>query len=186
MSLAKCSLCKGKRKFHAGNGVWIQCPGCTAGKAAATIADAVAARPATDGSPTELRFVVDGDPVGKERARVFSKRMASGKTITRAVTPEKTREYEERVRTCCQAAVLSTRWAWHKDDVFTIMVRIFRRHRRRGPDGSNVLKAIEDACNGYAWTDDALVMEGVFVTQRDPVRPRVEVVIRRHREKEAA
>lgn len=182
MTLAKCNLCKGKRKFNAGNGVWIPCPGCTSGRAAATIADAIAARPATDGTPTELRFVVDGDPIGKERARVFSKTMPSGKTITRAVTPEKTREYEERVRACAQAAVLATKWAWHRQDVFTIILRIFRKHRRKGPDASNVLKAIEDACNGHTWPDDALVMEGAFVMKQDAIRPRVEIVIRRHQE----
>lgn len=188
MTVAKCNLCKGKRKFNAGNGVWIPCPGCTSGRPAATIADAIAARPTSDGTPTEIRFTIEGDPVGKERARVFSRAVPDEKSkkgfrlITRGVTPEKTREYEDRVRSCAQASVLATRWAWSKHDVFTLMVRIFRRHRRKGPDGSNVLKAIEDACNGCTWRDDALVMEGVFVMKRDAIRPRVEVTIRRHQE----
>lgn len=177
-----CSFCNGKRVTTLGPGVEIKCPKCTAGKPIATLADAVAARPATDSTPTVIRFTVHGEAVGKERARVFSKHMPNGKTITRAVTPEKTREYEAKVKACAQAAVLATRWAWSKHDVFTLMIRIFRKHRRKGPDGSNVLKAIEDACNGQTWKDDALVMEGVFITRHDPTRPRVEVEIRRHRE----
>lgn len=179
MTLAKCNLCKGKRKFNAGNGVWIPCPGCTSGKPAATIADAIAARPATDGTPTELRFVVDGEPVGKERARVFSKHMPNGKTITRAVTPEKTREYEARVKACAQAAVLATRWAWSKKDRFSVTIRIFRKHVDRGPDVDNVVK-ICDALNGVTWTDDRHVWSlAAALQKRDPVRPRVELTIRR-------
>jgi len=176
---AKCHLCKGKRKFHAGNGVWIPCPQCTSGKAAATIADAVAARPATDGTPTVLRFSVDGEPVGKERARVFSKHLPSGKTVTRAVTPEKTREYEARVKSCAQAAVLATRWAWNKSDRFSILLKIFRTHWDRGPDLDNVIKVI-DALIGVAIPDDRYV-RGIGAALQDPdrVRPRVEIEVRR-------
>jgi Holliday junction resolvase RusA-like endonuclease len=176
----KCHLCKGKRKFNAGNGVWIPCPGCTSGKAAATIADAVAARPATDGTPTVLRFTVDGEAVGKERARVFSKHLPSGKTITRAVTPEKTREYEAKVKACAQAAVLATRWAWNKSDRFNVVLRIYRTHWDRGADVDNIAKCYLDAGNGCLWIDDRLVRGiGIALQDPDPVRPRVEVEVRR-------
>jgi Holliday junction resolvase RusA-like endonuclease len=157
-------------------------------KTTATIAEAIAAkRSAIDNeakaaaAPTVLRFVVPGEPVGKERARVFSKVNATGTVVTRAVTPEKTRSYESKVKLLAQIAVNQAKWAWSSEDAFTVILRIRHTHRKRHPDATNVFKAIEDGCNGVTWRDDVGVLDGAFSMRRDAVNPRVEVEIRRAR-----
>lgn len=128
-----------------------------------------------------LRFVVPGEPVGKERARVFSRTKGDGGTITRAVTPPKTRAYEDKIRTVAQIAVNQSKWTWSEDDRFSIIVRIHRTHFDAGGDASNVLKCLEDACNRITWSDDRYVRGiGVAILDPDPKNPRVEVEVRRY------
>lgn len=179
----RCGVCLGKKKIHAGGGSFVPCPACKgAGEAKlATVGDAVkraaAVAPSTS---TVLRFVVPGEPVGKERARVFRKESADGRVITRAVTPEKTRAYEEKVRTVAQIAVNQSRWAWSKDDRFNVVLKIFRTHVDAGPDVDNVIKVCADSLNGIAWKDDRYVWGiGAALQPRDPENPRVEVEVRR-------
>lgn len=151
-------------------------------KTTATLGEIAARAAAKDGPPTVLRFVVPGEPVGKERARVFRKITPNGGVVTRAVTPEKTREYEDKIRTMAQIAVNQQRWAWAKTDRFSVVVKIYRTHWDAGPDASNVLKAIEDACNGVAYRDDRYIRGiGVAIQAPDPENPRVEVEVRRFR-----
>lgn len=158
-------------------------------KTTATIAETIAAKQAAESNearaatgPNIMRFVIEGEPVGKERARVFSKANASGTVVTRAVTPEKTRAYEAKVKTIAKIAVNQNRWAWSKDDVFTIIVRVFTTHRKRHPDLSNVVKALEDACNSILWGDDRDVLDMGAVLRQDAARPRVEMEVRRRRQ----
>lgn len=102
---------------------------------------------------SELSFVVDGEAVGKERARVVRK---PGQR-TRAITPARTEAYEDRVRWCGRVAASKQRWTFTPDDRFEVTVHILRRYRDKGPDADNVLKAVLDALNGVAYRDDAHV-----------------------------
>jgi Holliday junction resolvase RusA-like endonuclease len=132
-------------------------------------------------APTTLRFTIPGEPVGKERARVFRKVNPNGTVITRAVTPEKTRAYEEKVRTIAQIAVNQSRWAWSTKDRFSMVIKVYRTHWDAGADASNVLKSIEDACNGVTYRDDRYVRGvGIALQPPDPDNPRVEVEIHRY------
>lgn len=189
----KCTLCSGKKTYRVGKGVTIKCPACKGTGTAkdlltASVAQALAAKVVkreaaalASGAPTVLTFVVEGDPVGKERGRTFTKANASGSVITRTITPEKTRSYESAVKFAAQVAASKAGWAWSAEDAFTVIIRIKHRHRKRHPDASNVLKCIEDACNGVLWTDDKEVLDGAFSKRWDPTRPRVEVEVRRRR-----
>lgn len=189
----RCGTCKGRKTLHAGDGVCVPCPGCKGqGTVTMTLAERVAAKvtaKAADAAsedraalaPKVLRFVVPGDPIGKERPRVFSKANAGGTVVTRAITPEKTRTYEAQIRTLAQIAVNHAQWAWSKDDMFTLFLRIYTTHRHRHPDATNVIKCVEDACNLVTWHDDIDVLEGAWTMRQDRSRPRVEVEIRRAR-----
>lgn len=189
----KCTLCAGAKTYRVGKGVTIKCPACKGSGTAkdlltASVAQALAAKVVrreaaaiADGAPTVLTFVVEGDPVGKERGRTFTKANASGSVITRTITPERTRTYEAAVKLAAQLAASRASWAWSASDAFTVILRIRHRHKGRHPDATNIFKAVEDACNGVLWNDDKWVLDGAFSKRWDPVRPRVEVEVRRRR-----
>lgn len=154
----------------------------------ATIAEALAAKmrvrdaeAMAASAPTVVKFEIVGEPVGKERARVFSKVTGDGRVVTRAITPDKTRAYEAKVKVLAQIAVNQAKWAWSEHDVFTVLMRIYTTHRKRHPDASNVLKSVEDACNSVLWHDDRDVLDLAVVMRQDAARPRVEVEVRRRR-----
>lgn len=155
-------------------------------RATATMAELIAAKLAekdmetlAQTAPTILKFTILGEPIGKERARVFSNVNGNGTVVTRAVTPEKTRTYESMVKAFAKIAANQAKWAWSKNDVFTLLMRIYTTHRKRHPDASNVLKACEDACNGVVWRDDVDVTDIAIMLRQDAARPRVEVEVRR-------
>lgn len=179
MSAKSCGICRGKGEIHAGGGSMVPCPGCKGVKrTGATIGD-LTKKGASEGTPTVLRLVIPGDPVGKERARVFRKQNPNGTVITRAVTPEKTRAYEEKIRTLAQIAVNQARWSWAKDDRFSVVMKIYRSHWDAGADLDNVIKTI-DGLTGIVWKDDRYVRGiGAAFQDPDPKNPRVEVEVRR-------
>src|SRR5439155_26409349 len=51
-----------------------------------------------------FRFTVPGQPVSKGRPHVFTQKLKSGKTFTKAVTPERTVVYENWGRECARKA----------------------------------------------------------------------------------
>ncbi|MEN6426056.1 MAG: RusA family crossover junction endodeoxyribonuclease, partial [Phycisphaerales bacterium] len=98
-----------------------------------------------------LSFVVMGNPEPKQRAR----RGQGG----RWYTPDATKKYEAEV---AKAAMVEMQRHGVRRGSFgppiTIMVRCyFKDHRRR--DGDNVLKAVQDGCNGVVWNDDSDVRD---------------------------
>lgn len=117
-----------------------------------------------------LSFVVPGIPVPKARARVVRDKR-TGKT--RAITPAKTVNFEATVRLVASSAKPS---GWPMFCEYKVRLHIVRARRGRG-DGSNILKAVEDACNGITWIDDEHVSEFHVTRGLDAASPRTEVFI---------
>ena len=116
-----------------------------------------------------LSFIVPGKPQPKQRAR----RGASGHWYT----PEPTKRYEAEV---AKAALVEMQRHGIRRGTFTPPITIavrcyFKDHRRR--DGDNVLKAVQDACNGIVWDDDSDVRDARVTTAIDRDVPRTEVTI---------
>ena len=111
-----------------------------------------------------IEFTIPGEPVGKARPRV-----AQG----HAYTPQKTRDYEERVRWCWKAIakgapplegpVSVTIDALHrvpKSASKALLQSIYAGQvvPMKKPDPDNVAKIILDALNGLAYLDDKQVI----------------------------
>lgn len=127
-------------------------------------------------------FTVMGNPQGKERPRFDSRR----KII---YTPEKTKSYEVLVRTsystqCRNELPLSGAVKAEITAYFPIPKSAKKAEREAmeagtrkptvKPDMDNIIKAILDALNGYAYKDDAAVVE-VIAEKRYSTIPRVTV-----------
>lgn len=134
-----------------------------------------------------LRFTVEGEPVPKGRARTRVVTPRNGKAFASFYTPGETRAYEERVALLARVAVAGARWTWTKADRFSVIVRVYRTHEGKGGDLDNYLKAIADAINGIAFSDDRYVRGiGAAFGEPTPARPRVEVEVRKCRGRAAA
>ena len=130
----------------------------------------------------EIRFTVPGVPVGKGRPRV---------TAHGTYTPQKTRDYEQKVRLCwktqsgvsfaSKVPLLASVLAY-----FPIPKSLSQRKREAmegafhtsRPDSDNVAKAIMDSLNGLAYPDDAAVQIDRSWKIYTNGAPRVEVTIR--------
>ena len=121
-----------------------------------------------------ITFKVDGDPVGKQRAR-YAKR---GKHVM-AYTPDKTRNYESSIK---EAAIQ----AMGSNEILETPVNLYLYIRApipkslpkkrleaclnglekpiKKPDASNVLKSVEDAMNGVVYKDDSQIVN-IHVTK---------------------
>ena len=121
-----------------------------------------------------ITFKVDGDPVGKQRAR-YAKR---GKHVM-AYTPDKTRNYESLIK---EAAIQ----AMGSNEILETPVNLYLYIRApipkslpkkrleaclngsekpiKKPDASNVLKSVEDAMNGVVYKDDSQIVN-IHVTK---------------------
>lgn len=134
----------------------------------------------------KISFSVPGEPVGKGRPR-FVRTYRGG----RAVTPEKTRWYEEVVRMeyCwqCRAKFIDTDMLkMHIDAYFGIpkstskkkMKEMLEKNIRptKKPDADNIIKAIADALNGVAYYDDKQIVD-CSISKYYSDEPRVEVFI---------
>lgn len=117
-----------------------------------------------------ITFIVWGTPQGKARPRFRS----AGRYV-QTYTPKKTRDYESEIR----AAFLNVAEAvnFRKIETGPVSIRVFAefeppksyskkkraamigKYHMNKPDGDNILKAVQDALNGYAFTDDAQIVE---------------------------
>lgn len=122
---------------------------------------------------TPLRFTVEGAPVGKGRPEAVVIRV-QGRHVAKLHTPAKTRHYEKAVAAAARAASIGSPLTCRVG----LLARIFHPFTPGAkPDGSNVLKTIEDGMNTVVYTDDRQVQVGAFVVSIDPDRPRVEVEV---------
>lgn len=120
-----------------------------------------------------LRFVVEGDPVGKQRPR-FS---GAGARVM-AYTPQKTKDYERLVQDNYYIQCGSKFMGYFEpqeavymliDAVFRIPKGFTKADREKAvrgeilpvvkPDGDNVAKVCMDALEGYAYHNDSQVVE---------------------------
>lgn len=133
-----------------------------------------------------IRFEVPGDPVGKGRPRTVT--LPNGRHMTH--TPQATIDFENRVRFAAQSAGATPL----EGPVELIVTAIFAmpksRHRKREPrpaewktsvpDCDNVAKAVADALNGIAFSDDSQVaglrVAKVVAAQGEPAKTVVTVL----------
>lgn len=116
-----------------------------------------------------MKFVIEGKPQGKARARTFyNRRMGKMQSIT----PETTRNYEDLVRWSYKAAG----GGYYGKGLFSVHIKAFfeipasytRKKRESAlkgdlkpsvkPDIDNIIKTILDALNGVAYYDDSGVI----------------------------
>jgi len=121
-----------------------------------------------------ITFKVDGDPVGKQRAR-YAKRG----NFVQTYTPDKTRNYESLIKEAATQAMGS-------NEILETPVNLYLYIRApipkslpkkrleaclngsekpiKKPDASNVLKSVEDAMNGVVYKDDSQIVN-IHVTK---------------------
>lgn len=131
-----------------------------------------------------VRFIVDGEPQGKQRPR-FARRGSYVKTYT----PQRTIDYEERIRECYREQV-------GNEILVDVPVRIniiayfsipksFTKRKRQDAiknyvkphnriDVDNIAKAVLDALNGVAYQDDHYVTN-LTVWKQYAEQPRLEI-----------
>ena len=135
-----------------------------------------------------MKFVIEGRPQGKARARTFyNSRLGKMQSIT----PEQTRSYEDLIRWSYKAAG----GTYLGKGQFTVAIRAIyevpvsypkkkREAAARGeikpcvkPDVDNITKSILDALNGVAYYDDSGVIElKVSKEYGDSARVEVEII----------
>jgi Holliday junction resolvase RusA-like endonuclease len=117
-----------------------------------------------------IEIMIDGDPVGKGRPRVYKNH-----GITRAVTPEKTRSYEAKIKAAyiekyggvvaypdqaLRARILismgipKSTGKKRRKEMLQGMIRPTKK-----PDIDNATKVILDGLNGLAYGDDKQIVE---------------------------
>ena len=131
-----------------------------------------------------VEFTVPGNPVGKGRPR-FTK-------IGHAYTPKSTVEYESFIRKCykeqcgnsmLEGAVCMTLMVYvpvpksapkkKQAQMLSGEIRPLTK-----PDNSNILKGVEDALNGVAYTDDKQICDHDGIHKFYSENPRVDVTLR--------
>ena len=116
-----------------------------------------------------MRFIVEGKPQGKARARTFyNKRVGKMQSIT----PEQTKSYEDLIRWSYRAAggkYLGEKTLQVDIRAFYPVPKAFSKAKTNGavngeirpttkPDCDNIIKVVLDALNGVAYYDDKQVV----------------------------
>lgn len=133
-----------------------------------------------------IRFTVPGEPVAKQRPRVY--RTSSGKSV--AVTPTKTVNYENLVKWVLvnsgNTKMLEGEIEASIKAMFGIPKSMSKKDRQlvnegklrptKKPDVDNVAKIILDSINGLAYKDDSQVTK-LTIEKEYSENPRVEVTL---------
>ena len=121
-----------------------------------------------------ITFKVDGDPVGKQRAR-YAKRG----NFVQTYTPDKTRNYESLIKEAAIEAMGSSECLETPVNLYLYIrapiPKSLPKKRLEAclnglekpikkPDASNVLKSVEDAMNGVVYKDDSQIVN-IHVTK---------------------
>lgn len=113
---------------------------------------------------------INGRPVGKGRPRAA--RMRNGRGVV-LYTPERTRAYEQEIRNEFILKYGAT--TKPLEGPVTILVKARVRTPTARPDGSNILKLVEDALNGLAYKDDAQVTDARVIKIQAAGAPWLEI-----------
>lgn len=117
---------------------------------------------------TLLTFVVPGDPASKARARFTSRGSAS-----RAFTPEKTRQAEERVAWAARQAG----WRRPEGDMGFGLLCVFFTKGYQRRDVDNMIKLVSDGLNKIVYEDDSQITEVSGRVVRGDEHPRTHVMV---------
>ena len=117
---------------------------------------------------TCLRFVVEGKPQPKQRAR----RGSSGSWYT----PKETVAFETLVRNAAfiEMATKGIGKGW--EGPLELTVSCYYPNARRF-DADNLLKSVSDALNGFVYADDCQIRKATVTKDIDRERPRTEVTV---------
>ena len=107
-------------------------------------------------------FVVAGNPVPKERPRMFR---------GHAITPKRTRDYERSVADAARTAGITP-----MDGPVRIVLWFHRANACRC-DLDNLIKAVQDGLNGVAYNDDSQIVRIEAEKAIDRTHPRAVVEI---------
>ena len=136
-----------------------------------------------------IKFTYHGEAVGKGRPRVSRRG-----NYVHTYTPEKTRAFEEAIKFEFMASNSEKMPVYERDiplkanvtvgcsipKSYTKKKQALCRDRvlvpNKKPDIDNILKAVFDALNGYAFEDDVQIVQ-VYAEKQYAVDPFVEVVI---------
>ncbi len=135
-----------------------------------------------------MKFSIEGEPVGKARPRVYH---TNG--VTRAVTPEKTKEYERQAKIAYwgeyghRMLYLTEPLSVEIIAEYNIPQSASKKKRAamlageicptKKPDIDNVVKSILDALNGVAYSDDKQVVR-LTAVKRYAEAPKTTVLIK--------
>lgn len=132
-----------------------------------------------------IEFTIPGDPRGKARPRVV--RLKNGASMS--YTPDKTVAYEELIRQRFRQQWSSTELPFPDKTPACVMITACfgipkstskkartamlsgQTYPTKKPDVDNVIKIVLDALNGFAWHDDAQVIDlhiSKTYTEREP------------------
>lgn len=115
------------------------------------------------------------EPRPKERARVA---FIGGRA--RAYTPTKTRSYESEIKRIAQGQYrekpLEKALAVELKFYLTRPKSVRRPLHTVKPDLSNMVKAIEDACNGVVWKDDSQIIS-LTCSKEYAIVPKIEMFV---------
>lgn len=137
----------------------------------------------------KIKFIIPGEPQGKARPRVV--RMKSGRSMS--YTPDKTVAYEELARQRFLAEAQGKRFADDApiDIIITAFLSIPKSASKqkqmlmtsgalfpqKKPDLDNIMKIVCDALNGFAYRDDAQIVNAKICKRWSSDIPSVWVTI---------
>ena len=134
----------------------------------------------------EITFVVNGSPIGKQRARTYT----TNRGKVRTVTPDKTRNYENRVaweyKKQCPNVYFTGELEVVINAYFAIPKSWSKRKKQEAADGlirpnvtpdcDNIAKSVLDSLNKVCYADDKAIQD-LHIHKYYSNEPRVEVTI---------